>query len=499
MKRSYKSVFLGFVVLYLAIIVYWKDYWKPETFFWDENYHIASAAKYIKGTYFMEPHPPLGKLIIALGELLLKVNDGDTYGFENFDIIPHEKLTPSFSFAGYRFFPSLFSIFNILLFTAILFWITRSYLMSAALSLLPILDTALLLHSRGAMLDSFLLFGELLSILTFFWLLKSPATKTRRITLLSFLMSFAFTFAFMTKIFGLALLVLWPLLYYYKKDSRTLFKKLFPMNFIVVCFLSLSIWAIHIERGKTVQPSLMLYGNYFASDKYERWILGLEKDSWKNFPTKLYENIRYIFHFEKNVSPLNPREKLATGSYPIAWPFGSLPMIYRWQKTESSHMYLYLIPNPWAWLVGLTGLLFALGFWARRGTAFISQNPAFASMTFLYFAFFIPMLFIKRVLYLYHYFPMLFISWILFAFVMQEFLNHENEKRRKAILAGLCLIPLLLFQGFFMYRNFVYYQPIECNALYEKDIIPFWGLQFPSCEIEESKRQFLKQIKGMDP
>jgi len=499
MKNIYKLSFLGFVILNLAIILYWKDYWKPEVFFWDENYHIASAAKYLKGIYFMEPHPPLGKLIIALGEYLLNVNDGNTFGFENFDIVPPEVVSPAFSFAGYRFFPALFSVVNILLFSAIVFWITQSYVFTAALSMLPLLDTALLLHSRGAMLEPFLLFGHLLAILCFLALLKIPKEKSRKITALSFVMSFAFTFAFMTKIFGLALLVLWPLIYFYRVDLRPQFKKLLVGNALFCLLFSCSIWAVHFELGKKIQPGLVYNGSYFASDKYERWLLGHEKDSWTHFPQKLYENLRYIFHFEKNVSSLNPTDKMSTGSYPITWPLGSLPIIYRWEKNDDSHRYLYLVPNPWAWLLGLSALLLTLALWIRRGRSFIFSQPELSSLLLLYFAYYAPMHFIKRVLYLYHYFPMLIITWLMLAMILKSFYESYDEvwKKRTALIT--CLIPILLFHGYFIHRNFVYYHAADCLTLKSKDTIPFWGLRFPTCDFEQSKREFLKQFNNIEP
>jgi dolichyl-phosphate-mannose--protein O-mannosyl transferase len=52
-------------------MTYFHNYSYPPSLFWDENYHIASAEKYIQGVFFMEPHPPLGKLLIAAGEKTL--------------------------------------------------------------------------------------------------------------------------------------------------------------------------------------------------------------------------------------------------------------------------------------------------------------------------------------------------------------------------------------------------------------------------------------------
>ena len=102
-KPWHAWLFLGFVIL-LSYFTYFHRYWEPQAVFWDENYHIASAQKYLHGIYFMEQHPPLGKLLIALGEKMLHPNEktdqfiGTDYGTD---------FAAGFSFAGYRFFSAL--------------------------------------------------------------------------------------------------------------------------------------------------------------------------------------------------------------------------------------------------------------------------------------------------------------------------------------------------------------------------------------------------------
>jgi dolichyl-phosphate-mannose--protein O-mannosyl transferase len=57
-------------VVFVSFFTHFRGYQKPAHFFWDENYHVPSAYKYLHKTFYMEPHPPLGKLFIAWGEYL---------------------------------------------------------------------------------------------------------------------------------------------------------------------------------------------------------------------------------------------------------------------------------------------------------------------------------------------------------------------------------------------------------------------------------------------
>ncbi len=103
------------ILLFLGFFTYFYNYWYPPKQFWDENYHIASAQKYIDKVMFMEPHPPLGKMLIALGEVLLHPNKKiDKSSFDKTDYIKH--FPKGMSFAGYRLFPAFFAWLNVALF-----------------------------------------------------------------------------------------------------------------------------------------------------------------------------------------------------------------------------------------------------------------------------------------------------------------------------------------------------------------------------------------------
>src|SRR3954453_14595190 len=100
-KNTFIVLIHASLVIFAAYCTYFRNYWSPPDLFWDENYHIASAYKYLHQVMFMEPHPPLGKLLIVLGEYLFHPNQKiDTSSFLVTDYIT--ALPAGFSFVGVR-------------------------------------------------------------------------------------------------------------------------------------------------------------------------------------------------------------------------------------------------------------------------------------------------------------------------------------------------------------------------------------------------------------
>ncbi len=48
------------IVFVVSFFIYGFNYSYSPGLFWDENYHITSAQRYIDGVFFMGDHPPLG-------------------------------------------------------------------------------------------------------------------------------------------------------------------------------------------------------------------------------------------------------------------------------------------------------------------------------------------------------------------------------------------------------------------------------------------------------
>ena len=213
------SVLFGLTILTAAHFTYFKNYFLPTEIYWDEAYHIPSAAKYLENVFFMEPHPPLGKMLIAAGEKILNPNFGNTFDLEKTEVRVGP-MPEGFTFAGYRFFPALAGWLNALLFALILVELTGSRKWALLLSPLYIFDNALITASRGALLDSLMLFGALLTLWSFLRLFNLPQLSSGRAKWAGAVMVLGFSFAVMTKVLAAVLILLWPALLLLKWNQR---------------------------------------------------------------------------------------------------------------------------------------------------------------------------------------------------------------------------------------------------------------------------------------
>jgi len=178
-KRNFLIIYSA-IVLAVSYFTYFKNYDYPPSVFWDENYHIASAQKYLTGVMFMEPHPPLGKLFVALGEHIIHPNDNiapsELHKFTQTDYI--KDFPEDYSFAGVRFFSALFAWLSAIVFFYIFYFVSKNPHTSLLFSSLYIFENALITHSRAAMLEGSHLFFILLAVLYFVYLVQKPSRKT---------------------------------------------------------------------------------------------------------------------------------------------------------------------------------------------------------------------------------------------------------------------------------------------------------------------------------
>lgn len=157
--KKYQHLFYPAGILLASLLTYCTLYGAPSSLFWDENYHIASAQKHIDGVMYMEPHPPLGKMLIALGEVIVNPNSElDKSAFNKTDYLSGNDVPSGFSFTGFRLMSVLMMALSALFLYGILHRIIRHKFVAAAFTAMVIFDNAFVVHSRSAMLEGIQIF-----------------------------------------------------------------------------------------------------------------------------------------------------------------------------------------------------------------------------------------------------------------------------------------------------------------------------------------------------
>ncbi len=481
-KSNFNTYF--FLILIAAVVIYFTNYYFPNGPFWDENYHIASAQKYINGVFFMEPHPPLGKLIIALGEKLINPNKKiDTSPFLSTDYVSN--FPEGYSFAGMRFFPVLFACFSAVLFFLILTRLSVSIHYAFAFSSFFIFDNALIVHLRGAMLEGIQLFFILASVYYFLVLVQKDA---RIKPLEYFTLGLITGAALSVKLNSFIILILF--IYLLWEDFGQDFIKLrftqknIP-DFIIKCFTSAAgavlvfflvfyihfAVAGHIQNGRT----------YMASGEYMQALNSGKTADPVYFFTMLRDYFAFINNYEKGVPKWDPAKVGENGSPALGWPFGYKSINYRWAKYRGDVAYLYLQGNPLIWFSSLFAFLMSVIF--IGGVIFFKTSPGDAKnfkyiiyFTLLYITYMSVMMTIERVMYLYHYFIPLIFSMFLAFLIFQHYFREEMKSGDRILKLVSIVFFTEVFCVFLFYAPLSYFIPLDSLSFLKRAWLSVWQL-----------------------
>lgn len=481
-RRNELTLCLGLVIV-TSFFTYFFNYQNPQAFFWDENYHVASAQKYLNGVYFMEPHPPLGKLLIAAGEKIFHSNALDNQ-FIGTDYA--ENPPDNFSFTGYRFFPALLGWLCAPLFFVIFLLVTKRPVWAMLFTSLYTFDTAQIVHGRGAMLETTLLFFCLVSLIGV--LMLRNGTDRKNVMLAGLLYGLGFGLAMATKLFALILILLVPVVIavLWKKWKRLgTFLGVAALAFVIpYC----AVWQIHFSLGRTVNPSLPDNGYYQASDQYKQILKDGTENNPLNFYVMLRDSFAFVSHYQAGVPRLDLCKADENGSPWFMWPIGARTINYRWATADGgSYRYLMLVANPAVWLAALLGVILAGGFVLSE---VLAGGKALRERTFLwgflalYCGFLAAVSQITRVMYLYHYFVPLAFAFVLLCLAWMEIDSFGKWKltveRKTWCLIGLNI--LILF-SFVVYRPFAYYEPMTDDQVEARNFFSLWELHCARCAL----------------
>lgn len=478
-KENKQLLLYAFSILLIAIATYGVNYYNPAAVFWDENYHIASAQKYIAGVMYMEPHPPLGKLFIALGEWLLHPNDAlDLAYFTQTDYI--KTFPDGYSFAGVRLFPVFFGAGSGVLFFLTLYLLSRHLDYAFLFSALYLFENAFILQSRSAMLESTQMFFILLSIVYFVYLFNKSAASKREYFILGLFMGLAF----MVKANGLILTLLYPFLFLYhhpfRSEKTVLLLKRFILNGVMVVAGLLTvitaIFYVHFALGKTVHKS------YKASSEYKQILQKGTTANPMNYWIMLKDNLVYMSDYSKGVPRYDPCKKGENGSLTATWPFGNKTINYRWAKKDGKVSYLYLHGNPVIWFSVVIAIVLATVLIIGRfvyGLQIIDRRLFYliGVFTTMYWSYMIVMFNIERVMYLYHYFIALFFGTFVLFLLFNYLYKEAIERDSKLLYWTVVLFVIEIVYIYWFFGPLTYYNPLSTLEFVQRQWFDFWKLQ----------------------
>jgi dolichyl-phosphate-mannose--protein O-mannosyl transferase len=472
-----KRVAIG-VVLIVSYFTCFHGYASPAAPFWDENYYIPDAQKYLNGIFFMEIHPPLGKLLIALGEWLLHPN-AITSWFVSAD---HATTFPAgFSFAGYRLFPALCGWAAAPLLFSIAWRISRDAVVAVCIAGLYVFDNALVVHLRGAMLEGPLMLFCALSVWLFFVLLETPESG-RGVPWKWGALGVAIALAIATKLFGLILLGLPAGLAVLNRGEWRRPRHAF--TFAVSALLVYgAVWQVHFNLTRQINPLLPNEGYYQASDTYRRVLQVGGTATPTTFLPMLRDSFAYVGFVDRAKPALDLCKSDENGSPFYMWPVGARAINYRWESADGQHYrYLYLQVNPVVWALALAGLLAAVALLITASVApsriRLKRRGVLTLLVAMYLAYFVPFFWIHGVMYLYHYFIPLFLTFVLCTVVLDELQALGRIRQRRFAVTALALVII----GFWVYKPLTYYEPLTNAQLQRRAIVGLWDLKCATCE-----------------
>ena len=493
----YKAWLVPGVLLLASLLVYLAGLQYPKSMFWDENYHVVSAQKHVDGIMYMEPHPPLGKMLLGLSEAIFKPNANiDLSALHKTDYLQGADMPNGMEFWAYRLPSALMMALSVWFLYQIIWRITRYRALAFVFSLFMVFDNAMVLHSRAAMLEGVQFFFILLSL----WYFVRVVTEGKTISLKHYLV-LGVTIGLVTavKLNGLVLSLIYGMLLLEDKGKALLKGEYIAVIersvlsavvfFSSLAFIFCFVFYMHIGLGTKIEPSKQ----YKASPEYLQSLGENGGFSFKTFRYGFRDNLRYISEYADGVPRLDVCKETENGSYFAKWPFGGKGINYRWSKNtvdgEVQVGYAYLVGNPLIWLSALAGIVLSAALILGR---FVFDMPVKDDRLFMYIVYFtglyvsymIAIAQIDRVMYLYHYFvPLLFAiinASLVFAYVFKDNLLAQS----RFTYTNLALLGVMVVAMFAYFSPFTYGIPLNESQFELRNWFSLWDIQVVRQEYE---------------
>jgi len=490
MRSALAAGAVPLLLLLLACATLLTRYWQPQSLFWDENYHIASAQKHLDGVMYMEPHPPLGKMLIALGEAAVGDNRGlDTSALLSRDHITNAQLPADFSYRGVRLASVILTVLAVLLAYALLLKVTGLRSLAGGFAALLALDNALVVHTRAAMLEGMQIFFVMLAL----YLLACTVSRQSAVRLRDYVrLAAAIGLAIAIKVNAAVLLLLLVALYLFdtwptlqRGDWRGAAQRLAitaPTATACVLAVLLAVFYLHIVTTTTVMPGR----TYKASPAYLGHLQANTAWTPAGFATGLADHWRYMREYSTGVPVLDVCKPGENGSAASSWPLGAKAINYRWNKRvrdgRAEVEYTYLLANPVVWWSVLAGILLSSALIIGRVVFGHPVHDArlfawLSMLTALYVSYLLAITQIDRVMYLYHYLLPLSIGVLNLGVLYAYLFGDELRRGRWHARLNLCAFVLLAAGVFGFFAPLTYGQPLTAEQVELRQWMAAWKIE----------------------
>jgi dolichyl-phosphate-mannose-protein mannosyltransferase len=478
------------ILLICSFGIYFTYYGTPSAMFWDENYHIASAQKHIDGVMYMEPHPPLGKMLMALAEVVIDPNANlDKQKFNYTDHIEGSDTPAGIKFTGYRWPSVVLMALSVLFFYGILRRITQHQLLAFLFSSFIIFDNALVIQARAAMLEGIQLFFVLAELYCFVYVVtRGSPIRLKDYAFLGVVIGLGMSVKVTSAIELLLFVMLfgvdqWKNIQTY--NYRALAKRLIitvPTGVVPLALVFLSVFYIHIGMGTKVIAGK----TYKASPEYLQAIQRGDTWSPSTFVIGMRDNFKYMSEYAPGVPKLDECKPDENGSYAMDWLLGKKTISYRWDKDTVNGQvevkYMNIVANPIIWFSVLAGIVLSLGLIMSK---FIygqkeKNTPLFywiCALTSLYMCYMIAILQIERVMYIYHYLVPLVFGMLNLALVFSYIYREDILANNKHLWINLSLYIMLVIGVFAFFAPFTYGIGMTEDQFEMRNWFSFWKLQ----------------------
>lgn len=340
----------------------------PAAIVFDETYFAKFAHDYLTNTPFFDAEPPLAKFLIAGGEWLFKSNP--------------DTLTNPF---GWRFATALFGtavIPMMYLFAKRLF---GGFVVPCLAAVFALLDGLLLVESRVAVIDIFVVFFNLLTYTLFLMHLQAK-DRSRSILLLTatgISLGLALAVKWITLAFIATAALILGILYLAK---RSWVRKLFKVRSAKAIFDAIGAQRKNLQGPFTylmllvilpIALYVVIFSFHVPFDSTHEGIWGIHQQ---------------IYNYHHNLTATHPY-----GSAWWSWPLLIRPVAYYFNAANGQWAGILALGNPVLWWGGLAAVAFAaVRVWKQRALPLII-------ILFALVAHYGPWSLIPRVLFIYHY------------------------------------------------------------------------------------------------